>query len=223
MNKKTKILLKENNKFEYNNLSEHSKNVMTDIVCYLRGSDLSEYNQEVVRRDIDYMLSDGETRGETAELVVGREYQAFCDEIVKSFPKRTTAEKIISNINDITSAISVIAFIWLFVKVTQSIVEGNSIFRLQITMGEIIGNIIAVIEAKIIFNYITHKAFNESYIKKNKIKYFLHSWLKLTLLVVIPVCFYVFLKSPSFLIGMPVAISMVLIPLLIGYILDKVE
>jgi DNA-binding ferritin-like protein (Dps family) len=223
MNKKTKMLLKENNKYEDNNLSEHSKNVMTDIVCYLRGSDLSEYNQEVVRRDIDYMLSDGEKRGETAELVVGREYQAFCDEIVKSFPKRTTAEKIISNINDITSAISVIAFIWLFVKVTQSIVEGTSIFYLQITMGEIIGNIIAVIEAKIIFNYITRKAFNESYIKKNKMKYFLHTWLKLTLLVVIPVCFYVFLKSPSFPIVMPVAISMVLIPLLIGYILDKVE
>ncbi len=223
MNKKTKMLLKENNEFEKYNLSEHSKNVMTDIVCYLRGSNLSEYNQEVVRRDSDYMLSDGEKRGETAELVVGREYQAFCDEIVKSFPKRTIVERIISDVNNITSAISIIAFIWLFVKVTQSIVEGNSIFHLQITMGEIIGNIIAVIEAKIIFNYITRKAFNESYIKKNKMKYFLHSWLKLTLLVVIPVCFYVFLKGPSFPIGMPVAISMVLIPLLIGYILDKVE
>lgn len=223
MNKKTKMLLKENNKFEDNNLSEHSKNVMTDIVCYLRGSDLSEYNQEVVRRDIDYMLSDGETRGETAELVVGRDYQAFCDEIVKSFPKRTTSEKIISNINDITSAISVIAFIWLFVKVTQSIVEGNSIFHLQITLGEIIGNIIAVIEAKVIFNYITRKTFNEFNIKENKMKFFFHSWLKLTLLMIIPVCFFVFLRSPSFPIVMPVAVCIVLIPLLIGYILDKVE
>ncbi len=223
MNKKTKMLLNENNKFEKYNLSEHSKNVMTDIVCYLRGSDLSEYNQEVVRRDIDYMLSDGEKRGETAELVVGREYQAFCDEIVKSFPKRTIAEKIISNVNDITSAISIIAFIWLFVKVTQSIVERTSIFYLQITMGEIIGNIIAVIEAKIIFNYITRKVFDETNIKKNKIKYFLHSWLKLTLLLIIPVCFYVFLKSPSFPIVMPAALSIVLIPLLIGYILDKIE
>jgi DNA-binding ferritin-like protein (Dps family) len=223
MNKKTKMLLNENNKFEKYNLSEHSKNVMTDIVCYLRGSDLSEYNQEVVRRDIDYMLSDGEKRGETAELVVGREYQAFCDEIVKSFPKRTIAEKIISNVNDITSAISIIAFIWLFIKVTQSIVEWTSIFYLQITMGEIIGNIIAVIEAKIIFNYITRKVFDETNIKKNKIKYFLHSWLKLTLLLIIPVCFYVFLKSPSFPIVMPAALSIVLIPLLIGYILDKIE
>jgi DNA-binding ferritin-like protein (Dps family)/putative flippase GtrA len=223
MNKKTKLLLKENNKFEDNNLSEHSKNVITDIVCYLRGSDLSEYNQEVVRRDIDYMLFDGETRGETAELVVGRDYQAFCDEIVKSFPKRTTAEKIISNINDITSAISVIALIWLFIKVTQSIVEGNSIFHLQITLGEIIGNIIAVIEAKVIFNYITRKTFDVANMKENRMKYFFQSWLKLTLLVIIPVCFYISLKSPSFPIVMPVAVCIILIPLLIGYILDKVE
>jgi DNA-binding ferritin-like protein (Dps family) len=223
MNKKTKMLLNENNKFEKYNLSEHSKNVMTDIVCYLRGSDLSEYNQEVVRRDIDYMLSDGEKRGETAEIVVGREYQAFCDEIIKSFPKRTIAEKIISNVNEMTIAISVIAFIWLFGKVVVSIIEMSSVFYLQITMGEIIGNIIAVIEAKIIFNHITRKVFVESNIEKDKFKNFLHSWFKLTLLMIIPVCFYVFLKSPSFPIVMPVAVSIVLIPLLIGYILDKVE
>lgn len=83
MNKKTKMLLKENNAFEKDNLSEHSQNVMTDIVCYLRGSDLSEYNQEVVRKDINYMIADGEKRGETVEIVVGTEFQNFCDEIIQ--------------------------------------------------------------------------------------------------------------------------------------------
>lgn len=99
MNKKTRALLTENNRFEEEHLSKHSKKVMTNIVCYLRGSDLSEYNQEIVRKDINYMLADGEERGESAEGIVGTEYQSFCDEIVKSFPSRTTSEKIISNIN----------------------------------------------------------------------------------------------------------------------------
>lgn len=218
MNKKAKMLLDENNEFEKYSLSEHSKNFMTDIVCYLRGSDLSEYDQEVVRKDINYMLSDGEKRGETAELVVGRDHKVFCDEILKSFPKRTIAEKIITKVNGITFATSIIAFIWLLGKVIQSIVEGSSIFNLHITMGEIIGNIITVVEAEIVFRYITRRVFVESDITKNKFKNFLYPGLKLTILIIIPVCFYVFLKSPSFPIIMPVAVSIVLIPLFIGYI-----
>ena len=43
MNKKTKLLLKENNKLE-KTLTKESINVLTDIVVYLRGSNISEYS-----------------------------------------------------------------------------------------------------------------------------------------------------------------------------------
>lgn len=45
MNKKTKLLLKENNKLQ-RSLSKDSISVLTDIVVYLRDSNISEYHQE---------------------------------------------------------------------------------------------------------------------------------------------------------------------------------
>lgn len=116
-----------------------------------------------------------------------------------------------------------IAFIWLFGKVVQSLIGNTSVFYLHITMGEIIGSIIAVIEAELILKYITRRVFVESMAEKNKFRDFFSLWLKLTILLIIPVCFYTLLKSPTFPIMMPVAVCIVIIPLVIGYILDRIE
>lgn len=223
MNKKTKTLLKENNEFENQHLSKQSQEVMTNIVCYLRGSDLSEYNQEIVRRDINYMIADGEGRNETAESVVGRDYQSFCDEIIQLFPKRTTTEKILDTVNISTPAISIITLIWLVGKVVQALIDNTSIYHLEITLGEIVGNIAMVIEAIIILKYITRTAFTEAFTTKNKVKEFLSLWLKLVVLLIIPLCSYMLLISPSFPIIMPVAIGIMVVPLLVGAILNRVE
>lgn len=223
MNKKTRNLLRENNEYERNNLSEHSKNVMTDLVCYLRGSNLSEYNQEIVRRDIDYMLADGEGRGETPESIIGSDYQLFCDEIIKSFPERTMSEKLIGEVNEVTGAISIIAFIWLFGKILQAVIQYTSIFQLHITLGEIIGGIILILEAKIILNYVTRRAFSESSQLENEFKNYLFLWMKLTILLSIPMLFMILLKTPSFPIVLPAAVGIVIVPLLVGYILDRID
>ena len=70
MRKKTKLLLEENNRAE-EALSEKGQELLTDIVVYLRGSRISTWEQEQVRRDITQMLRDAETRGEQAESVIG--------------------------------------------------------------------------------------------------------------------------------------------------------
>ena len=63
MRKKTKLLLEENNRAEVA-LSEKGQELLTDIVVYLRGSRISTWEQEQVRRDITQMLRDAEARGE---------------------------------------------------------------------------------------------------------------------------------------------------------------
>jgi DNA-binding ferritin-like protein (Dps family) len=223
MNKKTRSLLNENNAYEKSNLSDLSKNVMTDIVCYLRGSNLSEYNQEVVRRDINYMLVDGEGRGETPESIIGSDYQLFCDEIIKSFPERTKSEKLMSEVNETTGAISVIAFIWLIGKIVKAVIQNTSLFQLNITLGEIIGSIVLVLDAKIILDYITHRVFLESNKPESKFTNYLLLWMKLTILLSIPMLFLILLKSPEYPIVLPVAVAIVIIPLLVGFVLDRID
>lgn len=223
MNKKTRILLKENNEYEKNNLSENSQNVMTDIVCYLRCSSLSEYNQEIVRRDIDYMLADGEGRGETPETIIGSEYKLFCDEIIKSFPERTLSERLLRNVNELTGAVSVLAFIWLLGKILQAVLRKTSIFQLNITLGEIIAGLILVVETEIILNYILRSAFTQEEQKEYKFKNYFFLWVKLTILLSIPVLFTVLLQSPSFPIALPVALVIVLLPLIVGFIIDHID
>lgn len=223
MNKKTRNLLKENNEYEKNNLSENSQNVMTDIVCYLRCSCLSEYNQEIVRRDIDYMLADGERRGETPETIIGSEYKLFCDEIIKSFPESTISEKILRNVNELSGAVSVLAFIWILGKVLQAVIQKTSIFQLNITLGEILGGIILVIETKIILDFVLRSSFTKEEESKNKFKDYLLLWMKLTILLSIPVLLTVLVQSPSFPIALPVAGCIVLVPLIIGLVIDQID
>ena len=54
---KSKALLKQNNQRE-KELTKENNQVLTDMVVYLRGSDLSDYNQELVREDLIEMVLD---------------------------------------------------------------------------------------------------------------------------------------------------------------------
>ena len=81
MNKTTKQLLEENNQRE-KELSPDNQKVLTDIVAYLRGSSTPILQQEQVRRDITEMLLEGEARGQSAQTIIGTNYQTFCDEIL---------------------------------------------------------------------------------------------------------------------------------------------
>ena len=59
MSKRTKELLRDNNAWEKENLSTENQHLMTNIVTYIRSAAISEYEQELVRRDVMAMLAAG--------------------------------------------------------------------------------------------------------------------------------------------------------------------
>ena len=65
MRKQTKLLLEENNRLE-EALQPEARSLLTDVVVYLRGSRVSTWEQEQVRRDVTRMLLDAQARGEDA-------------------------------------------------------------------------------------------------------------------------------------------------------------
>ena len=94
MNKKARKLNKENNRLD-ELIKEENQEIFTNMICYLRGSDLSDYNIEVVRNDLTEMVLSAQERGEGINQVVGNDYKEFCDSIIETFPGKTMFEKVI--------------------------------------------------------------------------------------------------------------------------------
>ncbi len=86
MGKKTKKFLRQNNQLG-DRLNTENQKIVTDIVCYLRGANISMYQQEVIRRDLLEMVLAGQDRGESVNEILGSDYEAFCDEIIASVPQ----------------------------------------------------------------------------------------------------------------------------------------
>lgn len=64
MNSKTKKLNKQNNILD-RQISKKNQSIFTDMICYLRGSNISEYDIEVVRQDLTEMVLSAQKRGES--------------------------------------------------------------------------------------------------------------------------------------------------------------
>ncbi len=134
-NKAAKALLRENNDRE-KALSPAGQKEMTDVVVYLRGQDLSLLQQEEVRRDLIAMALAGEARGETVAQVVGEDYRFFCDEIVDALPRRSPASRVLAAVDDVLPALSILLGIWVVKKVVEAGLNGESLWRLTLTLGE---------------------------------------------------------------------------------------
>ena len=92
MYQKRKELNRENNTLDKQIFAEN-QGVFTDMICYLRGSSLSAYDQERVRRDLTEMVLDAQERGDTLSDVIGGDYKAFCDEIIASLPHKSAGRR----------------------------------------------------------------------------------------------------------------------------------
>lgn len=98
MNKKTKALNRKNNKLD-DRVSPKNNTVMTDMVCYLRSANISEYDQEIVRNDLLEMILAAQERGEDVTAVIGTDEgaeKAFCDDVIAALPPRITFQRILA-------------------------------------------------------------------------------------------------------------------------------
>lgn len=159
MNKRTRLLLKENNELE-KTLSDETISVLTDIVVYIRHASISEYNQELVRRDITQMLIDGQTRGLSAAEVVGGDYRAFCDAVIEEMPKLSMKQRVLTSIRDILPAICALSCIWLIFGLVRQLAGGEDWTHIPLTVSELITGAGFIALAVLVVVYITKNSFS---------------------------------------------------------------
>lgn len=159
MSREARILRDENNELE-KRLDDKTNDILTDIVVYIRSANISDIDQENVRRDITQMLIDARGRGETADDVIGGDYKAFCDAIIAEIPKMSTKKHVMTAIRDTLPALGVLIGIWAVFSVIEQIINGATWYVTPVSVTDILGGAAMLILATLIVVYITKNSFN---------------------------------------------------------------
>lgn len=144
---------------------DENAQIYTNMIVYLRGSELSNYNQEVVREDIIDMILDGQDRGDSIQKVMGDNYKEICNEIIDVMPKKTKKDKILEFCEIAFNALAVLGLIRLGAVLLDFIFGNNNRLIFTLTVGQVMQAVLIICTANIITNFITKNSFDQ---KDNK-------------------------------------------------------
>ena len=158
------MLRNENLRFS-ENLTDRNNKIFTDIVIYLRVSNLNEESQEEIISDILRMFLDCQENDKPIENMIGQDYKQFTDNIILAMnPKVSIMNKVKEY-----SKIAIMGFCilltidFIFEYLPKMIKEGfNLNYQYPIELGTIIKYIIIMIVACAIFDYIGKNSFELS-------------------------------------------------------------
>ena len=161
MSSEARALRRENNELE-KRLSREMNDVLTDIVVYIRNANISDLEQERVRRDITQMLIDGQSRGYGAPRVIGGDYKAFCDEIIAEIPKISSKQRLLTAVRDTLPALCVLFGVWAaFAALTQAI-KGEAWYITPLYASDVLIGAALLLAATLTVVYITKNSFSTS-------------------------------------------------------------
>ena len=161
MSSEARTLRRENNELE-KRLSREMNDVLTDIVVYIRSANISDLEQERVRRDITQMLIDGQCRGYGAPRVIGGDYKAFCDEIIAEIPKISAKQRLLTAVRDTLPALCVLFGVWAaFAALTQAI-KGEVWYITPLYASDVLIGAALLLAATLTVVYITKNSFSAS-------------------------------------------------------------
>lgn len=216
MNKLTKKILKKNNN-RSEAISEENDKIYTDMIVYLRSSNLTQYNQELVREDIIELILEGQQRGDNIQKVMGGRYKEICDEIIDIMPKKTTKDKVIEFIEMSFSVLWILGLIDVISNLINALVSKTREFNFIWTVGDIMTVIIIIILSNGIVQFITKTALDEKG-KKNKRVELIKAWIVLSLSFVAILLLKIYFDTV--LVNIPLFIAIIIV--LIIFITSKV-
>jgi DNA-binding ferritin-like protein (Dps family) len=219
MNKKTKQLLKKNNNIEESIIDENQE-IWTNMTLYLRGSNLTEYNQELVREDIINLILDGQQRGDNIQKVMGGRYKEICDEIIDAMPKKTKKDWIVEVVGIFLDPLWISGVISIVYNIIRSLISKTTDFRYILSVGDIILLLTVILVTEGIVWFATKIALNEK--KEKKIRSFLTMWLIATTIMAILILSKYYLEIIVVSIPLSVAAVIVLFIYIVAKIADKI-
>ena len=163
---RTKQLMRENNAFE-RALSPEFNQVLTDMVVYLRSAPVSEYNQELVRRDIGRMFLDAQRRGDSPADVIGEDYRQFCDQVLAEVPRLTVRERVLDSLSTSLVCLGAWGVIWLVNRGVRGMFLSDGAITggwpdIPVTVGDLLVTVLILAAAGYLFYSVSRSAFSAS-------------------------------------------------------------
>ena len=180
MRKECKKLLKQNNERE-KKINKTNDEVYTNMIVYMRGSEIDEYNQEKVRADLIEMIIDGQERGEDIKHVMGGNYKEICDEIIETFPKKSKKQKIMDIVDISLTSIWILIGISVIQSVIIAFAKGDKSYSYGLTIGNLLNMVIITGVASVMVTYQCKNTFTAS--NKNKVFEFLKDWIGIMVII----------------------------------------
>lgn len=153
-----KKLRKENNEKD-KLLSQENRRLMTDMVVYLRSSNLCDYDIEAIRRELFGMIYEAQLRGETADQAIGDNYKGFCDELMESGRQKSFYEKAMEWAYVLVAGLG---SLFVVEAVFSGVLYGaffHGGFTITITLGFAVSAVLMVAGAWSVYGYITKYSF----------------------------------------------------------------
>lgn len=172
MYKETKELRKLNNQLD-KKLTPDNNKVLTDIIVYLRGAKISEYDQELIRQDLLEMVLSAQERGEDIASVIGEDYKSFADNIVANVPKLTWKDRMLELLDIILLSSSILGVIFVVTsKDTFSIVRNwfagePTQYNISISLGALTAYGLIILCSILLIHLVTKTSFD--YLNKRNI------------------------------------------------------
>ncbi|SHI21410.1 hypothetical protein [Desulfosporosinus lacus] len=154
-------LRKENNVLD-KQLSKENNTIIMDMVCYLRSSDLCEYDIENIRKELTGMALEAQLRNENFNDVAGDDYKALCDELMKNGRQKTLYEKALEILYVLVYGIGTLYLAEILFSSTIINIFKFGQFAMPITSGFLVSTFFAVVIAFSVYNYFTKNSFELS-------------------------------------------------------------
>lgn len=218
MNRDAKKLLKKNNEYEKQIFKENDE-IYTNMIVYLRGADITEYNQEKVREDLITMIVDGQERGDDIQKVIGDNYKEICDEIIAEMPKKTKKEKVMDGVImtlDIIWILGIITVVKTFISI---LANDNKNMEFTFMLGDLISWSVIALVANVVVNYVCKTALNEKEGKRNKLLSFAITWIVFLVMFCAIVLPMILIKSTLFTIHIGIATLIFILIFIISKVL----
>lgn len=188
-------LRKENNKLG-ETLNKENDLIFTDIVCYLRASEVSEYDQEEIINDILNMFLYWQQQGKSVKSMIGYDYKGFADNVIYAVnPKKSYLNKIKEYVQIFLEGFCIMLTIDFAFLYLPKLLKGNLNLTYDLTVDMLIRSIIIVTIAYSVVQYICKNSFELSNQKK-------------------------FSKTHNFIFGLSIALIIIIL-VLISILLNK--